>query len=109
MQEFIASLGQGLYVIDTGFDAEVAAKRGRTFLRSPGDGLKQLSVDPATVKDVIITHMHYDHSGNHDMYPQATYHLQEIEMQFCTGRYMTVPAMRAPFKGCERHIRRAWP
>ena len=86
-----------VYVIDTGFDAEVAAKRGRTFLRSPGDGLKQLSVDPATVKDVIITHMHYDHSGNHDMYPQATYHLQELEMQFCTGRYMTTSAMRAPF------------
>ncbi|MFM2126212.1 MAG: hypothetical protein RL328_2663 [Acidobacteriota bacterium] len=89
--------GDQAYVIDTGFDAAVAKKRGRDFLKSPADGLKQLGVDAATVKDVIITHMHYDHSGNHDMYPQATYHLQEVEMQFCTGRYMTVPAMRAPF------------
>ncbi len=49
------------FVFDTGFDAEVARRRKREFLRSPGDGLKLIGVDPAKVEDVIISHMHYDH------------------------------------------------
>jgi glyoxylase-like metal-dependent hydrolase (beta-lactamase superfamily II) len=49
------------------------------------------------VKDVLITHMHYDHCGNHDLFPSARYHLQDREMKFATGRYMTHPVMRFPF------------
>ena len=47
--------------VDTGFDEPMARSRGRTFLKSPADGLKALDVDPARVEDEIITHMHYDH------------------------------------------------
>jgi glyoxylase-like metal-dependent hydrolase (beta-lactamase superfamily II) len=32
--------------------------------------------------------MHYDHIGNPDLFPQATYHVQDAEMQYCTGRCM---------------------
>ncbi|HLH30578.1 MAG TPA: N-acyl homoserine lactonase family protein [Terriglobia bacterium] len=85
------------FVIDTGFDEPTARKRGRTFLKSPADGLKALDIDPAKVEDVIITHMHYDHSGNHDMFPNARFHIQDREMQFCTGRYMSHEFMRWPF------------
>src|SRR5512140_1359749 len=49
------------FVIDTGFDAQVAARRGRSMLLSPDLGLKRLGVDAAAVKDVVITHLHYDH------------------------------------------------
>src|SRR6516162_10122568 len=45
------------FVIDTGFDEAMARKRGRNFLHCPGEGLKKLGIDPATVEDVIITHM----------------------------------------------------
>src|SRR6266480_1545362 len=54
------------FVIDTGFDEPTARQRGRTFLKSPGAGLKAIGIDPASVEDVIITHMHYDHCGNHE-------------------------------------------
>jgi glyoxylase-like metal-dependent hydrolase (beta-lactamase superfamily II) len=89
--------GGHTWVVDTGFDAAMAARRKRQLLRPVGEGLKAIGVDAATVKDVIISHMHYDHAGNHDLFPQARYHLQDEEMSFCTGRAMCHGLMRAPF------------
>jgi glyoxylase-like metal-dependent hydrolase (beta-lactamase superfamily II) len=31
------------------------------------------------------------------LFPKARYHIQDLEMQFCTGRYMTHAHMRFPF------------
>ncbi len=76
------------FVVDTGFDAEVAAKRGRTLLRTPAQGLALLGVDVNQVKDVIITHLHYDHVGTFDSFPIAQFHLQDDEMAYATGRHM---------------------
>jgi glyoxylase-like metal-dependent hydrolase (beta-lactamase superfamily II) len=75
-------------VIDTGFDAAAALRRGRQLLREPGEGLKQLGVDCAEVKHVIITHLHYDHAGNLPLFPRATFHVQDREMAYATGRHM---------------------
>jgi glyoxylase-like metal-dependent hydrolase (beta-lactamase superfamily II) len=75
-------------VVDTGFSAAMAAKRGREHLRCPARSLGLLGVDAAAVKDVVITHLHYDHVGNFDLFPAATLHLQELEMRYATGRYM---------------------
>jgi len=85
-------------VIDTGFDETGAKKRSRTLLKSPESGLRAIGIDPAKVEDVIVSHMHYDHSGNYDLFPKARYHVQDDEMSFCTGRYMTHPFMRLPFE-----------
>ena len=76
------------FVVDTGFGPEPARRRKREFLRSPADGLGLLGVDAAAVEDVVITHLHYDHVGGFDLFPRATFHLQDLEMQFATGRYM---------------------
>ena len=43
---------------------------------------------PATVEDVILTHMHYDHVGNFHKFPKARFHLQEPEMHYAVGRHM---------------------
>ena len=75
-------------VIDTGFTREVGEARKRTFLRSPAEGLAMLGVDAKEVKDVIITHMHYDHVGTFHDFPKAQFHLQDEEMAFATGRQM---------------------
>ena len=77
------------FVIDTGFNEAAARRRKREFLRSPVEGLRTLGVDAATVKDVIVTHLHYDHIGNFDLFPHARFHLQDSEMAYATGRYMS--------------------
>src|SRR5207237_2903181 len=76
------------YLVDTGFDQAGAEKRGRQITRPIDRGLAMIGVQAADVKDVIITHMHYDHAGNRDLFPQAHYYVQDQEMSFCTGRCM---------------------
>jgi len=79
------------WVIDTGFNAAAAERRKRTLLQSPVAGLRQMGVDAAQVENVIITHLHYDHVGNFDLFPRARFHLQDREMAYATGRYMAHP------------------
>jgi len=84
-------------LVDTGFGAEAARKRGRTLIRPVEQGLREAGVEPAAIEDVIITHMHYDHAGSLSLFPRARFHLQDAEMAFCTGRAMAHAAVRAPF------------
>lgn len=79
---------QRSYVVDVGFTAEVAAQRKRTFLRKPSEGLAKLGVKSTEVRDVIVTHMHYDHIGTFGDFPAAQFHLQDEEMAYATGRHM---------------------
>lgn len=74
-------------VVDAGFTAEVAARRGREHLRCPTEGLEALGIACARVPYVILTHLHYDHVGNLEKFPEATFVVQEAEMAFWTGRY----------------------
>lgn len=83
-----AITGPRTIIVDTGFNAETAKRRGRTLLRCPGDGLRMIGIDPVTVADVIVTHLHYDHFGNPGLFPAARLHIQDREMSFATGRMM---------------------
>ena len=56
-----------------------------------------VGIDAAAVKDVIITHMHYDHVGNFDLFPNATFHLQDREVAYSTGRQMTKTVFSAAY------------
>ncbi len=77
-----------LVLVDTGFDAAMAAKRGRTLLRTPGAGLGLLGVGTGDVREIVITHLHNDHVGTFFDFPAARFHLQDDEMAFVTGRHM---------------------
>jgi glyoxylase-like metal-dependent hydrolase (beta-lactamase superfamily II) len=93
-----AIVGEGrTFVVDTGFGAAEAKARKRELLRSPGDGLRMIGIDPAQVADVIVTHMHYDHAGNLDLFPNATFHVQERELRYVTGRSMTHRTLSSSF------------
>jgi glyoxylase-like metal-dependent hydrolase (beta-lactamase superfamily II) len=74
-------------VVDAGFTADVAARRGREHLLRPAEGLEALGIDCARVPYVVLTHLHYDHVGNLEDFPAATFVVQEEEMAFWTGRY----------------------
>jgi glyoxylase-like metal-dependent hydrolase (beta-lactamase superfamily II) len=77
------------WLVDTGFDKASGDKRGGRNITAPiQDGLAAVGIKAADVQDVVITHMHYDHAGNRDLFPKARYHVQDKEMSFCTGRCM---------------------
>ena len=89
--------GKRTWLVDTGFSKEMAAKRGREFIQCPSLGLKMLNIEPESIEDVIITHMHYDHCGNSHLFKKARFHLQDKEIAFATGRCMCHKALRMPF------------
>jgi glyoxylase-like metal-dependent hydrolase (beta-lactamase superfamily II) len=72
-------------VIDTGFHPDEGERRGRTLLRRPSDALSDLGVDPADVSLVIVSHLHYDHIGNLDLFPRARLQVPERELSFWTS------------------------
>jgi glyoxylase-like metal-dependent hydrolase (beta-lactamase superfamily II) len=88
----------GTFVVDTGFDRMMAEKRGRQIVKPVAEGLQSLGIAPDSVEDVIVTHLHYDHCGNHDLFPRARYHVQDEEMAYATGRCMGHPMIRLPFE-----------
>ena len=84
-------------VVDTGFGAAAAAKRGRTITHPVEEGLDAAGIRRQDVRDVIITHMHYDHAGNDELFENARYHLQDDEMQYASGRCMCHPEINKAF------------
>lgn len=84
-------------VVDTGFSARAAAARGRGALRCPVESLRLIGIDPAEVRDVVLTHLHFDHAGNCDLFPKARFHLQRQEMAYAMGPEMRFPRLASAF------------
>jgi glyoxylase-like metal-dependent hydrolase (beta-lactamase superfamily II) len=88
----------GAIILDTGFDEAMGKKRQREIVKPVHAGLAALGIAPDKVETVIISHLHYDHCGNYDLFPNAHYHLQDCEMAYATGRCMCHQALRVPFE-----------
>jgi glyoxylase-like metal-dependent hydrolase (beta-lactamase superfamily II) len=88
----------GTIIVDTGFDKPVGDRRGRQIVTPVPQGLAALGIAPEAIKDVIISHLHFDHSGNTDLFPQARYHLQDREMEYATGRCMCHAQLRNSYE-----------
>lgn len=84
-------------VFDTGFGRASSTRRNRPLLRHPVEALAAIGIDAAAVRDVVFSHLHYDHSGNAECFPAATFHVQDTEMQFATGRCMCHRSLRGAF------------
>lgn len=78
---------QGIpYVFDSGFTPEEAERRGhRTYLGSPLELLGQLGFRPEDVAALVLSHLHYDHTGYLDAYPNARILVQTAELDFWEG------------------------
>lgn len=86
------------FLVDTGFDKTVGDKRKRVIRKPINEGLAAIGIQVDTIKDVIVSHLHYDHTGNYEMFPNARYHLQDCEMAYATGRCMCHAELRKPFE-----------
>jgi glyoxylase-like metal-dependent hydrolase (beta-lactamase superfamily II) len=74
-------------LIDCGFDRGRSAARGRIQESDPRDLLRQLGVSPEAVDHIVVTHMHYDHVGNAELFPNATFTLARDELQYWAGPF----------------------
>ncbi len=77
--------GDTTIVVDTGFHPDSGARRGRTCLCPPDEALRRIGVEPETVPTVVLTHLHYDHTGNLEWFPDAELIVQRRELEFWSG------------------------
>lgn len=88
---------QRTILVDTGFDNAEGEKRDRPLFLEPAQALADIGIAPDSVDTAIITHLHYDHAGGLDQFPNAQLHLQEAEMVYATGPCMCHPVLQKPF------------
>jgi glyoxylase-like metal-dependent hydrolase (beta-lactamase superfamily II) len=89
--------GDEVIVVDTGMDGDEGNHRGRPIEHEPSAMLVALGIDPATVKTVVLTHLHFDHAGCLSTFPNATFHVQAAELAFATGAMMANPTLAMPY------------
>jgi glyoxylase-like metal-dependent hydrolase (beta-lactamase superfamily II) len=73
---------QEVIIIDTGFSDAAGRRRQRMMTMAPAQALAQLGIDPAAVKRLILTHAHWDHTGNIDLFPNAQILMSRTEFAF---------------------------
>jgi glyoxylase-like metal-dependent hydrolase (beta-lactamase superfamily II) len=82
---WILRRGDETILVDTGFDPERGRGRGRTCLIEPAQAMAVLGVGPETVSRVVLTHLHYDHTGNLDLFPDAELLVAARDLDFWLG------------------------
>jgi len=74
------------FVVDAGTGLTEANKRKLKNFVNPIEVLSRIGVNAGNVKKVFITHMHFDHVGGMEMfpqaYPQAKFYVQKKEYDF---------------------------
>jgi glyoxylase-like metal-dependent hydrolase (beta-lactamase superfamily II) len=72
-------------LVDTGFSPEAGRRRKRDGQYTPADVLPSLGIAPETVRTVVVTHAHWDHTGNLSQFPDAEIVLSQAEYDFWTS------------------------
>lgn len=91
---WIARNDERTILVDTGFSAAGARNRNRTFVRELPEVYAALGIDTDAEQTVVLTHAHYDHIGNLDLFPRAQFVIAASEYAFWTGGL----ARRAQFR-----------
>ncbi|WP_437773589.1 N-acyl homoserine lactonase family protein [Arthrobacter sp. KNU40] len=74
-----------LVLFDTGASSAVASERRLTYMGSVADGVRELGFDPSEIDTVVVSHLHYDHSGGLPDFPSARIAIHPKEVEFWTG------------------------
>ncbi len=77
--------GADVILVDTGFAPEAGDRRRRAHYGTPAQALPLLGIDPADVTAIVITHAHWDHTGNVRQFPHAHVVMTEAEYAFWTS------------------------
>lgn len=85
-------------LLDTGFDRVEAKLRGRAVTFEPVEVLQQIGISAESIGTVIISHLHFDHAGTLDHFPNARFHVQASEVAFATGPCMCEPTISSTYR-----------
>ena len=67
-------------VIDTGMKGDFSPSgKGYDNVEHPATILAKIGLAPGDIETVILTHLHFDHAGNLDQFPNAAFHVQRTE------------------------------
>jgi len=80
-------------LVDCGYDRDRGRARGRQHDHDPIELLARFGVDATDVDHVVLSHMHFDHIGNVDLFPRATFSVAQDEYDFWTGPVGSQPAV----------------
>lgn len=85
--------GDTVIAVDTGMSERALPQRGRQLDVAPREAAASLGIDPDEVRDLVITHLHYDHAGRTDEFPNARIWIQKKELAYALGAEMTHPSL----------------
>jgi N-acyl homoserine lactone hydrolase len=83
---YVVIKGQGFVaMVDVGYNhkeygAVLAEMYGARDWRSPREVLAEIGLAPEDVTHAFLTHAHFDHMGNIEDFPNATFYIQEREL-----------------------------
>ncbi|TYT74708.1 N-acyl homoserine lactonase family protein [Desulfobotulus mexicanus] len=85
---FLLQSGSRCLIVDTGFDPEDVGGQGSSAVQGQGEslteGLKGLGLAPGDISDVLMTHLHWDHTAGMGLFPGARFHVQADALRcFC--------------------------
>ncbi|MFD6279500.1 N-acyl homoserine lactonase family protein [Streptomyces sp. NPDC060209] len=113
---FVIQGGGAPVVVDTGADfARAVTHHGIRMEQTPEErpeaALRALGVDPADVGVVINTHLHWDHSSNNHLFPNARIIVQQREIDYASNpvpwhrrQFEHLPELTAAWRRAEDRI-----
>lgn len=89
----IRDAAQGVILVDQGCSRATVAAMGIApcLTAEPAELLERLDVRPGDVRHVIVSHLHWDHFGGDDIFPNAVYHVHRRELAHTDGPLMRFP------------------
>lgn len=88
---WIARNSSRTILIDTGFSRHGGDVRGRDTLIEVPELYARLGVDPASSPQIVLTHAHFDHAGNLDLFPGSSVLMAQSEHEFWNGPHAHHP------------------
>lgn len=84
---FVIEGGESPILVDTGGDLERADEHhGFRMVQKPAqrpdEAVRLIGLDPADIRTVVNTHLHWDHSSHNHLFPNAEVLVQQLELDY---------------------------